>query len=103
MLRKRARAQRDFVEYYMRIAEDGGADLADRFFARCEESFNDLARHPDMGTVLVSRNPRMKGLRRWRVRDFENFLIFYLVRGRSVSIVRVLRGSQDWRSMFEVE
>jgi len=41
-------------------------------------------------------DPRLDGLRKWRVRDFEKFLVFYFPRSDGVSIVRVLHSAQDW-------
>lgn len=47
---------------------------------------------------MTLRDPRLTGLRKWRVQDFENFLVFYLPRNDGVSIVRVLYAAQDWWS-----
>ena len=49
-----------------------------------------------MGAPLVSRRPELAGLRKWRVSDFKDVLIFYLPHDRGISIVRVLRGARDW-------
>jgi toxin ParE1/3/4 len=34
-------------------------------------------------------------MRKWRVKGFDNHLIFYMPRAEGVSIVRVLHGSRD--------
>ena len=49
-----------------------------------------------MRRVLTLLNPQLVGLRKWQVKDFEKFLIFYLPRSDGVSIVRVLHSAQDW-------
>jgi toxin ParE1/3/4 len=49
-----------------------------------------------MGGLVRVRAAELSGLRKWPVRNFENFLIFYLPRSGGVSIVRVLHGKQDW-------
>lgn len=49
-----------------------------------------------MGAPLVLRRPELAGLRKWRVREFEDVLIFYRPRPDGVSIVRVLHGAMDW-------
>jgi toxin ParE1/3/4 len=95
-VRKHSRAKRDLVEHYIYLAEHSNEDLADRFLRRAEESFCDLARYPDMGVALNLLAPRLAGMRKWRVRDFEAFLIFYLPHEDGVSIVRVLHAAQDW-------
>lgn len=58
--------------------------------------FSQLAQDPAIGSLIKLRAPELGGLRKWRVRDFPNFLIFYLPRPDGVSIVRVLYASQDW-------
>jgi toxin ParE1/3/4 len=99
---KHARARRDLVEHYIYLAENGSAGIADRFLARAEESFRDLARHPEMGVVLSLRPTRLAGMRKWRVNDFENFLIFYQPRANGVSIVRILHAAQDWWGLLGI-
>jgi toxin ParE1/3/4 len=72
---KHARARRDLVEHYVYLAENGSTEIADRFLARAEESFRDVACYPEMGLALSLRSPRLAGMRKWRVSDFEQFLI----------------------------
>jgi toxin ParE1/3/4 len=55
-----------------------------------------------MGAALTLRRPELAELRKWRIREFENFLIFYLPRTNGVSIVRVLYATQDWWQLFGV-
>jgi toxin ParE1/3/4 len=99
---KRARARRDLVEHYVYLAEQAGVETADRFLSQADKSFRDLSRHPEMGPVLSLRDPRLAGLRKWRVDGFEKFLIFYLPRAGGVSILRVLHASQDWWSLLGI-
>ena len=51
---------------------------------------------PMMGALVATRKTELSGLRKWRVRDFDNFLIFYFPREQSVDIMRVIYGSRDW-------
>jgi toxin ParE1/3/4 len=100
---QRAAARRDLVEHYVYLASNAGEAVADRFLTNVEASFADLAAHPEMGAALPMRRPELAQLRRWRIREFENFLIFYLPRSDGVSIVRVLYGTQDWWQLFGVD
>ena len=93
---KRAAARQDLIDHYVYLAGVAGDAVADRFLVRAEQSFADLAGQPEMGAPLVSRSPQIVGLRKWRVRDFEDVLIFYRPRPDGVSIVRVLHGAMDW-------
>ena len=99
---KRAAAKRDLIEHYVYLAEEAGIDIADRFLLNAARSFNDLALHPEMGASLILQEPRLTGLRRWQVKGFEKFLVFYLPRPGGVSIVRVLHAAQDWWGLFSI-
>jgi toxin ParE1/3/4 len=56
-----------------------------------------------MGAALNLQNPLLAGLRKWPVKDFESYLIFYLPRSDGVSIVRVLHGARAWWSLLGIE
>jgi toxin ParE1/3/4 len=102
-VRKRETVRRDLVEHFVYLADNAGIDTAERFLANAETSFNDLADYPTMGAPLTLTNPALTGLRKWRVKDFENYLIFYLPRSDGVSIMRVLHGARDWWSLLGIE
>jgi toxin ParE1/3/4 len=93
---KRPGARRDLIEHYVYLAENAGEETADRFLTQVEQTFTDLAENREMGASLTLLDPRLAGLRKWRVKDFEKFLIFYFPRSDGVSIVRVLHSSQAW-------
>lgn len=97
---KREAARRDLVEHFVYLAENAGLDVADRFLSCAESSFNDLARQPTMGAPLTLKHPDLAGMRKWRVKDFDNHLIFYMPRPDGVSIVRVLHAASDWWSLL---
>jgi toxin ParE1/3/4 len=101
-IHKRAAARRDLVQHYVYLAENAGIDTADRFLANAEKSFADLAGQPLMGALLTLRRPELAGMRKWRVTDFEDFLIFYQPRRDGVSIVRMLHAAQDWWGLLGI-
>lgn len=100
---KRATAERDLIEHFVYLAENASIDVADRFLANAEASFDVLGQQPLMGTPLTLRNPALTGMRKWRVMDFNNFLSFYLPRPDGVSIVRVLHSTRDWWRLLGLE
>ena len=102
-VRQRAAARRDLVEHFIYLAENAGLDTAERFLANAEATFNNLAGQPMIGTPLTSQHPALVGLRKLRVKDFENHLIFYLPRSDGVSIVRVLYAALDWCRLLGIE
>lgn len=98
-----AAARRDLVEQFVYLAEEAGLDTAERFLACAEASFNDLARQPMIGAPLTLRHPDLATMRKWRIKDFENHLIFYIPQAGGVTIVRVLHAARDWWSLLGVE
>src|ERR1700736_1799148 len=82
------------------LTENAGLDTADRFLANAERCFTELAEQPAMGSPLALKRPEFAGIRKWRVPDFENFLLFYLPRRDGISVVRVLHAAQDWWSLL---
>jgi len=99
----REAARRDLVERFVYLAENATLDTAERFFAQAEASFDDLAEQPKMGAPLMLSRPELAGLRKWRVKDFDDHLIFYMPRPDGVSIVRVLYAARDWWSLLGFE
>lgn len=93
---RRAAARQDLVEHYVYLAEQADEETAERFLARAEQTFIDLAENREIGTSLRLRDPQLAEMRKWRVKGFDAFLIFYLPRTDGVSIVRVLHAAQDW-------
>ena len=78
-------------------------DVAERFFQNAEASFNDLAQQPRMGSALNLKHPALTNLRKWRVKGFDNHLVFYEPRADGVSIVRVLHAASDWWALLGIE
>ncbi len=95
-IHKRVAAKRDLIQHYIHLAENAGVETAERSLLAADESFSDLARYPAMGHELRLRRAETAGMRKWQVKGFEKFLIFYLPRSHGVSIVRVLHAAQDW-------
>jgi toxin ParE1/3/4 len=99
-VRKRASAKLDLVDHFVYLAENANLDTAERFLSCAESSFNDLATYPDLGPQLSVRSRELAAIRKWRVKDFENFLIFYQADADGVTIVRVLHASRDWWTLL---
>jgi toxin ParE1/3/4 len=100
---KSAAARADLVGHFVYLAEEAGEAVADRFLSRAEESFSLLAGQPLIGSPLTLRSPALSGMRKWRVKDFDRFLIFYMPRPDGVLIVRVLLNAQDWWGLLGLD
>ena len=97
---KREAARRDLVEHFVYLAEEAGLDVAERFLTNASASFNDLAQHPKMGAPLTLKHPDLANVRKWRVKGFDNHLVFYEPRPNGMSIVRVLYAASDWWTLL---
>ena len=100
MVTQREAARRDLVEHFVYLAENAGLVVAERFLSNVEASFTVLARQPKMGAPLKLKHPDLAAIRKWRVKDFDNYLVFYQPRPDGVSIVRVLHAASDWWSLL---
>jgi toxin ParE1/3/4 len=59
-------------------------DVALKFFDATRYSFAEIARNPQIGQIYSINNPRLNGLRRWYVKGFKKYLIFYRVQESSI-------------------
>ena len=66
----------DIDEYFVYIAQQN-PDTALLFFDSVRETFAQLARMPGMGSRYRVDNLRLEGLRKWAVKEFRKYLIFY--------------------------
>jgi len=103
VVRQREAARRDLVEQFVYLAENASLDTADRFLSNAQASFADLARQPGMGAPLNLKHPDLANLRKGRVKDFDNHLIFYMPCPDGVSVVRVLHAASDWWALLGFE
>ena len=102
-LYKRAAARHDLVEHFVYLAAEGGEALAERFLSQAEAACEVLLDQPEIGSPLVVDDPGLSGIRKWPVKNFENFLIFYMPHERGVTIVRVLYARQDWWGLLGIK
>lgn len=93
-------ARRDLVAHLVYLTENAGESTADRFYERVQETLTLLATQPDMGAPLNLEAVELQGTRKWRVKDFGRYLVFYLPlkdgKGDGVHVLRVLHAAQDW-------
>jgi toxin ParE1/3/4 len=96
----RAAAARDLAEQADYLAERS-LEAALRFLDAVAETFRDLASMPEMGSPRQVRNPALAGLRKWRIRGFEDYLIFYRPIGNGIEVLRVLHAARDIDAILE--
>jgi toxin ParE1/3/4 len=71
---QRTAARRDLIDQFVYLAETAGLDTAEGFLSAARTTSENLAEDPKLGAVLSSRNPKLAGMRKWRVTGFENHL-----------------------------
>jgi toxin ParE1/3/4 len=94
-------AWREINEQLDYLEEQDGLETAERFLDLLISSFEDLSRMPRMGVLCGFREPATRRLRRWPVKGFENWLIFYQPRRDGVEIVHVMHGARDIETLLD--
>ena len=87
----RARALKDLQSIYAFVLEQD-RDAADHFLTSFDDELKLLSAHPFLGR---KRYFKQSGIRSWRIRGFEKFLIFYRPTERHLDVIRVLHGARD--------
>ncbi len=96
-------ARRDLIQHFVYLAENASLELADRFLGNAKTSFEQVAKQPFIGSPLPVNNPALAGTRKWRVKGFDKYLVFYLPEPDSIHIIRVLHSSSDWWQTMSME
>lgn len=94
------KASQDLDNIYNFIAENN-PDAALKFFDAARQTFNQLAKNPGIGTIYEVSKPELKGLRKWRVKKFDKYIIFYFYSDDLVEIVRILYAGRDVSAILE--
>jgi toxin ParE1/3/4 len=74
--------------------------VAQRFRKAATDTFDELAEFPMMGAARRVGNPELQGVRMWRMRGFESYLIFYFPRADGIAVERVLHASRDYQRVL---
>jgi toxin ParE1/3/4 len=99
-LRRRPEARRDLFRVADYLAQNSLA-AAERFLAAAEGTMQALAGMPGMGSPWDTANPQLAGLRFFRVKGFDKYLLFYRPIDGGVEVVRILHAAQDLANIFE--
>jgi toxin ParE1/3/4 len=94
------RADLDLLEIAEHIARDNPR-AAIRFLDSAVAGMRFLAQTPKAGPKFQTENLRLAGLRKWSIRGFRKYLIFYRVDDDAVRIIRVVHGARDLPILFD--
>ncbi len=81
------------------IARDN-PDAATHVVESAYETFVTLASSPGLGRARKFRDPRLKGIRSWRIAGFDNYLICYRPVPEGIQVFHVYHGARDIESLF---
>ncbi len=96
----RVSAKRDLLECFVTIGESSEA-AALRFLRAAESTFQLLAAQPRIGRLTNFPHPSLRGVRRFPIKGFEKYLIFYRPTRGGAEVIRVIHGARDIESLFE--
>jgi len=96
----RPKARRELRQVVAYLIENAGLEVARRFRKAATETFQELAATPAMGSPRRVRRPEFAGIRMWRVKHFESYLIFYFPRKGGIAIERVIHAKQDYQRVL---
>jgi len=80
----------DLVSIFDWIADDSPAN-ADKFLRKLDQQILNLKNHPSLGRMPRDEKLKIAG---YRVLIIESYLVFYIVRDKTVEIHRVIHGSR---------
>ena len=93
--RKTAYAATSLREHALYLEENAGLEVAERYLNAVEDTLAFIYQEPGIGSPCDFTHPRLKNMRRWPVRDFENYLLFYQETEKGIVLLYVFHGRQD--------
>ncbi|MBD2537101.1 type II toxin-antitoxin system RelE/ParE family toxin [Nostoc flagelliforme FACHB-838] len=79
----------------MYILVNGNTDVAVKFLSAAEATFAQLVKTPGIGKVAQLVVSRLGEIRQWRIKDFQDYLIFYRIEDTTIEILRIFHGARD--------
>lgn len=95
----RPKASQNLDDHFAYVSENN-LEVALKLFDSVRLTIAQLAKLPGMSSLYVVENPRLQGLRKWVVKDFKKYLIFYFERSDAIEVVRILYATQDINSIL---
>lgn len=99
----RSQARLDLLEQFVYLGEHASVEIAERYYAAVDETCALLVKQPNSGIKHDSSIKRLESMRRFPVRSFDSYLIFYLPRPGGIDVIRVLHGARDIDNVFAGE
>ncbi len=91
----RNKATQDLRQQANYILNNGNVGAAEHFLELAEATFSQILIVPRIGKSVDFVSVRMGEVRQWRMKIFQDYLVFYRVQEEQIEILRVLHGSRD--------
>jgi toxin ParE1/3/4 len=91
----RPAARRDLFQIHEYLNREVSLELADRFLMALEHTTQQIGDFPWAGSLFPARRMRAHEIRRWPVKDFPRYLIYYAVGTRKITLLRILHSARD--------
>ncbi len=77
--------------------------LAQRFLDSCDVTFKLAATNPLTGAPNKFDSPKLSLVRMFRVKNFDNYLLFYVPIKEGIKIIHIVHSSVDYNRIFDDE
>jgi toxin ParE1/3/4 len=91
----RPAARRDLFQISEYLNRELSLQLAKRFLMNLNHTIQQIAGFPYAGSLFHVRKIRAFEIRRWPVKEFPRYLIYYTVGTRKVTLLRILHSARD--------
>jgi toxin ParE1/3/4 len=91
----RNRATQDLRQQANYILGNGSVSAAEQFLELAEATFAQILTVPRIGKSVDFVLEQMGEIRQWRIKNFQDYLVFYRVQDDQIEILRVLHGARD--------
>lgn len=98
----RNRATQDLRQQANYIFSSGSVDAAEQFLELAEATFAQILTVPRIGKSLDFLSERMGEVRQWRIKNFQDYLVFYRLQDERVEILRILHGARDLDNILSI-
>ena len=91
----RNRATQDLRQQANYILSNGSIAAAEQFLESAEATFDRILLTPRIGKQVDFVLDSLGEVRRWQMKNFQDYLVFYRVQAEQVEILRILHGARD--------
>ncbi len=91
---------REDIAQILRYLAARNITAARKFAVQVYAEFQLLEAHPGFGAIVEGLPKRLAGIRRWRIRRFRVYLVFYRPTQAGIEVMRVLHGARNVRRII---